>query len=152
MSEETVSFVFPRVLSRGKHQDLRESKTNWFPGGPDIMCFVIFLDFHFNSKKGITGANQNSRLGSYKNTNLILTTTEWMIYKVISLYHLHHFPPLLTSCCFSSGITLKIVAFLAWGFMFVLRTLGVFTPESENWQCFSRLLSRLFPPCFDRVL
>ena len=21
---------------------------NWFPEGPDIKCFVIFLDFHFN--------------------------------------------------------------------------------------------------------
>ena len=44
--------------------------------GPDINCFVIFLDFHFNSDKSITGANQNSRLGSYKNKNLILKTTE----------------------------------------------------------------------------
>ena len=26
----------------------RENKTNWFPEGPDIKCFVIFLDFHFN--------------------------------------------------------------------------------------------------------
>ena len=25
-----------------------ENKTNWFPEGPDIKCFVIFLDFHFN--------------------------------------------------------------------------------------------------------
>ena len=47
-----------------------------FPEGPDIKCFVIFLDFHFNSIKRITGANQNSRLGSYNNTNLILKTTE----------------------------------------------------------------------------
>ena len=27
--------------------------------GPDIKCFVIFLDFHFNSNKRITGANEN---------------------------------------------------------------------------------------------
>ena len=36
------------VRSRRKHQDSRENKTNWFPKGPDITCFVIFLDFHFN--------------------------------------------------------------------------------------------------------
>ena len=53
-----------------------ENKTNWFPEGPGIKCFVIFLDFHFNSNKRITGANQNSRLGTYNNTNLILKTTE----------------------------------------------------------------------------
>ena len=29
-------------------KDLRENKTNWFPGGPDFKCCVIFLDFHFN--------------------------------------------------------------------------------------------------------
>ena len=87
------SWCFPR-LRLGKHQDSRENKTNWFPEGPDIKCFVIFLDFHFNSNKRITGANQNSRLGTYNNTNLILKTTEWMIYKVLSLYYLHLFPPL----------------------------------------------------------
>ena len=38
---------FPRV-HLGKHQDLRENKTNWFPEGPDIKCFVRFLDFYFN--------------------------------------------------------------------------------------------------------
>ena len=64
------SFVFPRVLMS------RENKTNWFPEGPCIKCFVISLDFHFNSNKRITGANQNSRLGTYNNTNLILKTTE----------------------------------------------------------------------------
>ena len=41
-----------------KHQDLRENKTNRFPEGPDIKCFVIFLNFHFNSNKRITGANK----------------------------------------------------------------------------------------------
>ena len=30
-----------------KHQDSKENKTNWFPQGPDIKCFVIFLAFHF---------------------------------------------------------------------------------------------------------
>ena len=42
-------------LRLGKHQDSRENKTNWFPEGSDIKCFVIFLDFHFNSNKRITG-------------------------------------------------------------------------------------------------
>ena len=69
----------------------RENKTNWFPEGLDVKCFVIFLDFHFNSNKGITRANQNSRLGTYNNTNLIPKTTEWMIYEVLSLYCLHLF-------------------------------------------------------------
>ena len=78
----------------GKHQDSRENKTNWFPDGPDIKCFVIFLDLHFNSNKRITAANQNSQLGTYNNTNLILKTTQWMIYKVLSSYYLHLFPPL----------------------------------------------------------
>ena len=53
-----------------------KTKLTGFPKGPDIKCFVIFLDFHFNSNKRITGANQNSRLGTYSNTNLILKTTE----------------------------------------------------------------------------
>ena len=29
-------------------EDSRENKTNWFPKGPDIKCFVIFVDFHCN--------------------------------------------------------------------------------------------------------
>ena len=70
-----IDTCFPR-LRLGKHQDSRENKTNWFPEGPVIKCFVTFLDFHFNSKNRITGANQNSRLGTYNNTNLILKTTE----------------------------------------------------------------------------
>ena len=44
------SWCFPRR---------RENKTNWFPEGSDIKCFVIFLDFHFNSNKRITEANEN---------------------------------------------------------------------------------------------
>ena len=60
----------------------------------DIKCFVIFLAFHFNSNKRITAVNQDSRLGTYKKTNLILKTTERMIYKVLYLYYLRLFPPL----------------------------------------------------------
>ena len=49
-------------MSDPESPDSPENKTNWFPEGPDIKCFVIFLDFHFNSNKRIlTGANQNSR-------------------------------------------------------------------------------------------
>ena len=36
--------------------------------------------------------------------------------------------------------------------MLVLWTPVVFIPESENGQCFSRLTSRHFPPCFDYVV
>ena len=43
---------------------------------PETKCFVIFLDFHFNSNKRITGANQNSQHIINDNTNLILKTTE----------------------------------------------------------------------------
>ena len=68
--------------------------TNWFPEGPDINCFVIFLDFHFNSNQRMTGATQNNRLGTYNNTNLVLKTIESMIHKVLSLSYLHLFPPL----------------------------------------------------------
>ena len=47
MPRETVSFVFLRVLMFPETKS-RENKTNWFPEGPDIKCFVIFPDFHFN--------------------------------------------------------------------------------------------------------
>ena len=40
--------MFPETKSK-ETPDSRENKTNWFPEGPDIKCFVIFLDFHFNS-------------------------------------------------------------------------------------------------------
>ena len=42
------SWCFPR-RSRGKHQDSRENITNWFPKGPYITCFVIYLDFPLNN-------------------------------------------------------------------------------------------------------
>ena len=122
-------FWYCDIRTRGK------TKLTGFPiEGPDIKCFVIFLDLHFNSNKRISWANQNSRLGTYKNTNL------------------KYFPYIIyifscTNWCFSSRITLKIV--------FSLRLRGcvvVFIHEKENWQCFSRLRSRHFPPCLDHVL
>ena len=69
--------MFPSTWSR-ETLGLSGNKNNWFPEEPDInKSFVIFLRFHFNSDKRITGANQNSRLGSFNwNTNLILKTTE----------------------------------------------------------------------------
>ena len=51
-----------RVLSSRETSGLEENKTNWFPEGPDIKCFVLLRDFHFNNNKRVTGANQNSRL------------------------------------------------------------------------------------------
>ena len=53
-----------------------------------------------------------------------------------------------TNCCFSSGITLNIVSFCLRLHLCVV----VFVHRKENWQCFSRLLSRHFPPCFDLML
>ena len=108
-----------------------------------VCCFVIFLDFHFNSNKRITRANQNSRLGTYNNTNLILKTTlnEWFTNKSTFLILSASFSS--TSCCFSSGNfwdNFEYRWFLAWGFMFVLWTpccvhpqrwkLAVFSPPS----------------------
>ena len=85
--------MFPWTKSR-ETSGLEENKTNWFPEGLDIKCFVIFLD----SNKRITGANQNSRLGIQQqksNSQNLVKTTERMIYKVLSLYYLHLFPPLV---------------------------------------------------------
>ena len=122
------------VRSRAKQvvlfsQDSRENKTNWFPEGRDIKSFVLFLDLYFNSNKRIsriTGANQNSRLGTYNNTNLILKTTEWMFYKVLSLYYLHRFLPLAAVSLL--GWLYKSLL-LAWGFVFVFKLLCSFTKK-----------------------
>ena len=35
----------------GKHRDSGENKTNYFPEGPYIKCFVIYLDFHIAKTK-----------------------------------------------------------------------------------------------------
>ena len=97
------------VLFSRESWDSREKKTNWFPEGFSIKCFVIFLDFTFNSNKRITGENQNSWLSSYKNTNLVLKTIERLFSKALFLILSASFST--SSCCFSSGITLKIFAF-----------------------------------------
>ena len=60
-----------------------------------------------------------------------------MIYKVLSFYYLHHFPPLATFFFLGiSGITLKIVAFCLRLRVCVV----VFIHVKENWQCW------FFPP------
>ena len=124
----------------GKHQDSRENKTNWFPKGPDIKRFVSRLSLQQQQK--ITGVNQNSRLGTYNNTNLILKATQWMIYKVLSSYYLHLFPP-------EAAVNFQNHCFVAWGFVFVLLCSFM---KKENWKCFSHLLSRHFPTCFYHAL
>ena len=45
---ETVSFVIPRVVE-GNIRSRGTTKTNSFPEGPYIKCFVIYLDFPFNN-------------------------------------------------------------------------------------------------------
>ena len=55
--------MFPETRSR-ETSGLEGKQTNWFAEGPDIKCFVTFLDFHFNSNERITGANQNMHVQS----------------------------------------------------------------------------------------
>ena len=108
------SFVFPRVLmfpgETGFPIDLTLSV---------LLCFYTCNSTNFKSDKRIrfSGANQNSRLGTYNNTILIFKTTEWMIHKVLSLYYLHLFPPLTAFLLWDN---FENRCFLAWGFMFVL--------------------------------
>ena len=49
------SWCFPRQ-SRGKHQDSRESKINWFPEGPDIKCLL-----HNISRLSLQQQQENNR-------------------------------------------------------------------------------------------
>ena len=58
-----------------------------------------------------------------------------MIYKVLSLYYLHLFPP---------QAAVSLLGLLKKSSLFGLKFLvcvAVFIHEKENWQCFSRLLS-----------
>ena len=69
-----------------------------------------------------------------------------MIYIVFSLYYLHLFSPLAT---------VSLLGLLWKSLFFSLRIhvcVVVFIHKKENWQCFSRLLSRHYPTCFDHVL
>ena len=84
---------------------------------------------------GVTLKTSNT----YKNSNLILKTTEWMIYKVLSLYYLHLFPPL-------AAVSLQ--GWLWKSFLFSLRLhvyvvdCWLFIHEKENWQRFPALCHR----------
>ena len=65
----------------GNIRTLGKTKLTGFPRYLTLSVLLYFQTFtstYFNSNKRIrfSGANQNSRLGTYKNTNLILKTTE----------------------------------------------------------------------------
>ena len=110
-----------------------------------MFCYISRLSLQQQQK--ITGANQNSRPGTYNNTNLILKTTEWMIYKVFSLYYLHHFPPLAA---------VSLPGWLLKSLLLSLRfrvCVVVFIHEKENWQRFPPpLLSRNCHATFHHAL
>ena len=78
----TISLAFcpnPNNLGEGNYKDLDKMSVNF-------TChhlithtyFKTFTSMYYNSnkRKRLTGANQNSPLSTYKNTNLILKTTE----------------------------------------------------------------------------
>ena len=60
---------FFAIRTRGK------TKLTGFPRDPTLSV-LIYHDFHYNSNKKKTGANQNSPFHTYNNTNLILKTTK----------------------------------------------------------------------------
>ena len=105
---------------------LRTWEKTKITGFPRDLTWNVLL--YFYSNKRITGANQNCRFGTYKNTNLILKTTKWMINKVLSLYYLNLFPLLAT---------VSLLGQLWKSFLFSLRLhdcVDVFIHEKENWQ------------------
>ena len=119
------SFIFPRVLM------LPETKSRETSGL--YICYICSLSLQ--QLKRITGANQNSRLGTYINANLIFKSTESMIHKVLSLYYLYFFSS--NSCCFSSEDFWDNVKNRC--FLISLRfgvCVAVFIHGKDNWQCF----------------
>ena len=60
------------LRSRGKHQDSRENKTNWFPEGSDIKCFVIFLELSLQQQQ----KNNRSEPKRTKTVDSVLITTQ----------------------------------------------------------------------------
>ena len=70
--EGNSQFCFPESLdvSRDEVEDSRENKTNWFSEGPDDISRLSLQQQQKNNRP----VNQNSRLGTYNNTNLILKT------------------------------------------------------------------------------
>ena len=90
----TISLAFcpnPNNLGEGNYKDLDKMSVKLFPNFTrhhliTHTYFKTFTSTYYNSnkRKRLTGVNQNSLLNTYKNTNLILKTTERMIYKVLS--------------------------------------------------------------------
>ena len=74
------SWCFPRQ-SQGRHRSGLERKQNKLVSP---VCYISRLSF--KQLKRITGAHQNSRLGTYNNTNLILKSTEWMQGRIQDLF------------------------------------------------------------------
>ena len=62
----SLDFVSGNIRTRGK------TKLTGFPKDLtlSVLFVILLLDFHLYSNKRITGANQNSRLGTYNNPNL----------------------------------------------------------------------------------
>ena len=109
-------FFFPEspFVRQGKHQDSRENKTNWFPEGPHIKCFVIFLCFHFNilqlQQKNMLKWSQTRQLTWFLKEHKFNSQNHRMN-DLQSTFLIFSASFSSTSCCFSSGVTLKIVAF-----------------------------------------
>ena len=57
--------MFPETKSR-------ENKTNWFPEGPDIKCFVIFLELSLQQQQ----KNNRSERKRTKTVDSVLITTQ----------------------------------------------------------------------------
>ena len=67
-------FFFPEspFVRQGKCQDSRENKTNWFPEGSEIKCFVIFLELSLQQQQ----KNNRSERKRTKTGDSVLTTTQ----------------------------------------------------------------------------
>ena len=70
----------------------------WFPERPYVFCYSSRLSLQHTSTatKNTLKRSKSKHSTQYLRTNLIiiLKTTEWLIYKVLSLYYLHLLPPL----------------------------------------------------------
>ena len=135
----------PNIRSRGKQIVFfsRESwnKANWFPR--DLK--LIYKCFHYIFR--LQRQQKNNWSESKQSIAWVLIRTHIYFSKPLNEWLTKYFPHITcifssTSCCFSSGITFKIVAFSLRLHVCVV----VFIHEKENWQYFSRLLSHHFPP------
>ena len=82
--------------------------------------FDVFRDKNWSESKQSTRFLKEHKLNSYK-------TTEWMIYKVLSLYYLHLFPRLAAVSLQGYHENRCFLAVLAWGFMFVSEDSSLFS-------------------------